>query len=202
MRSLSYSDQVLQVKIVIIGEAQVGKSSMLTRYMFDRYDEFSTPTLGVSFTSKLLTISSQQLKLNVWDTAGQERFHSLTRLYSRDAQIVIMVYDITSEATFIRLKALYNNLLVEGFEDKVVLVLAGNKEDLVELEQVPLSTAKDFAESINALYFKTSAKSGIGIDQMFYDACQKYLMNDPKLSKDNFFLTSSEEIRRKKACCG
>ena len=194
------SEEILNIKIVLIGEARVGKSCILQRYTRDVFEESGAPTLGVSFLSKKLIIKKQPLKLNIWDTAGQERFSSLTKLYSRDAQIVVFVYDITSKTTFERMKIWHQTLKHEGFDENVVYAVVGNKEDLVEEEEVPLSEAKSFAESLGACYYKTSAKFNQGIDEMFIGVCEKYVTRSSYVESNNINL-SEVGPKRKKTCC-
>lgn len=92
----------MQKKVVILGDSGVGKTSILFRYIFDRFDQSNLPTLGASFKSKMITLPSEndQIKLNLWDTAGQEKFKSLTRMYYQDAEAALIVYDTTFRESF------------------------------------------------------------------------------------------------------
>ena len=96
-----------QMKIVIVGEADIGKSSILLRYIADTYSDESNPTLGVAYLSKTITFGGIGIKMNIWDTAGQERFGSLTKIYSRDANAILLVYDITSRSSFEKMKSIF-----------------------------------------------------------------------------------------------
>ena len=92
--------EIEQIKVALIGEARAGKSSILTRYVTNTWQNFSTPTLGAAFQTRQIEIGNRLVQLNIWDTAGQERYHSIARLYSRDAKIIIFVYDITDRTSF------------------------------------------------------------------------------------------------------
>ena len=93
----------VQKKVVILGDSGVGKTSILFRYIFDKFDNQNLPTLGASFKSKVISLpqcQDEQIKLNLWDTAGQEKFKSLTRMYYQDAEAAVVVYDATFKESF------------------------------------------------------------------------------------------------------
>lgn len=159
--------EVEPIKVVIIGDARVGKSSILSRYITNTFQEHITPTLGAAYYTKVLDSRGKQIKLNIWDTAGQERYHSLAKIYSRDAKVVILVYDITDRGSYDGMKRWYSTLIKEGLGPNCLFCIFGNKEDLISEEKIPLEEAKTFSNSINAVYKKTSAKLNIGIDEGF-----------------------------------
>ena len=182
-----------------MGNPQVGKSCIMSRFVSDTFADEGSPTLGVSFLSKSIKVFEKEVKLNIWDTAGQERFSSLTRLYSRDAQVVLLVYDITSRESFDKLMQWHSSLLDQGFDENVIFAVVGNKEDLIEREQVSLEDAKSFAAKINAYFFKTSAKNSLGINELFKQVSEKAVFRQSdRLS--SVVLTGKRE--RKKSCCG
>jgi small GTP-binding protein len=187
------------IKIILVGHPKVGKSCILSRFVSNTFDEHGSPTLGVSFLSKTLKVMEKDVKLNIWDTAGQERFSSLTKLYSRDAQVVVFVYDITSKESFQKMNGWHLNLVEQGFDDNAVFAVVGNKEDLVEFEEVSLQEAKEFSARINALFFKTSAKNNLGIDELFRKVCEKIV--EKNTWKTNSVILTGNRIK-KKTCCG
>ena len=87
-------------KIIIIGDAGVGKSNMLVRYLKDEFDSTKAPTVGVEFASKMVKVDEDYAKLQIWDTAGQEKFKATSKQYFRNAAGIILVYDITKKRTF------------------------------------------------------------------------------------------------------
>lgn len=168
-------------KLLMIGDAGVGKSSMLLRFTDDSFDEHIQSTIGVDFKVKHLDVASKRIKLTIWDTAGQERFRTLTSSYYRGAQGVVMVYDVTRRDSFENLEQwlkevkLYSPNNGEG----VVKLLVGNKVDL-ENKVIPREEAEAWARSQGMLFLEASAKTRTGIKQCFMEVVQK-IVEDPEL---------------------
>lgn len=167
-------------KILMIGDAGVGKSSMLLRFTDDSFDTHIQSTIGVDFKVKHMDVMDKRVKLTIWDTAGQERFRTLTSSYYRGAQGVVMVYDVTRRDSFENLEQwlkevkLYSPNNGEG----VVKLLVGNKIDLDR--KVPREEADDWARSQGMLFLEASAKTKLGIRQCFLEVVQK-ILEDPDL---------------------
>lgn len=164
----------------MIGDAGVGKSSMLLRFTEDSFDTHIQSTIGVDFKVKHMDVMDKRVKLTIWDTAGQERFRTLTSSYYRGAQGVVMVYDVTRRDSFENLEQwlkevkLYSPNNGEG----VVKLLVGNKIDLDRKE--PREEAEDWARSQGMLFLEASAKTKLGIRQCFMEVVQK-ILEDPDL---------------------
>lgn len=167
-------------KILTIGDAGVGKSSILLRFTDDSFDDHIQSTIGVDFKVKHMDVMDKRVKLTVWDTAGQERFRTLTSSYYRGAQGVIMVYDVTRRDSFENLDTwlkeikLYSPNNGEG----VVKLLVGNKIDLER--RVPREEAEAWARRNGMLFLEASAKTRTGIRQCFMEVVQK-ILEDPDL---------------------
>ena len=126
------------------------------------------------------------LKLDIWDTAGQEQYRSLTKLFYKDANVAILVYDITSKQSFDELKGYWANQVKESGPADILLVICANKSDLINIEQVDEEEARNYAKEIGALFCLTSAKSADGISDLFLQIAQKHLgIDDVKLLKNN-----------------
>jgi len=166
----------------MIGDAAVGKSSMLIRFTDDAFDEHIQSTIGVDFKVKQLELNNKRIKLTVWDTAGQERFRTLTSSYYRGAQGVVMVYDVTRRDSFDNLDhwlkeiKLYSPNNGEG----VVKLLVGNKIDLADARQVDRNEAEEWARNHGMLFLEASAKTKTGVQESFMEVVHK-ILEDPDL---------------------
>ncbi|XP_022667417.1 ras-related protein Rab-21-like [Varroa destructor] len=167
-------------KVVLLGEGCVGKTSMILRYVQDRFNDQHFSTVQASYLTKTVAIGMKVVTLNIWDTAGQEIFHALGPIYYRDSNGALLVYDLTDEDSFRKVK----NWVMElnrMLGDEVVLVLVGNKSDLEGSRAVPLAEAERYAKSVGAAHFQTSAKLNRGINEMFLYLCSKMLEKNAKL---------------------
>ena len=164
-------------KVLLIGDAGVGKSSLLLRYTEDKFDDALGSTIGVDFKVKTVKADGKRVKLTLWDTAGQDRFRTLTSSYYRGAQGVVLVYDVTRRATFDDLQ----QWLVEvdaytpGGGEEVVKLLVGNKIDREVV--VPRTEAAGWARRRGMLFVETSAKAAVGVTQAFCEVVNKILEN-------------------------
>jgi small GTP-binding protein len=164
----------LKLKLILLGESGVGKSSIIHRFVGNNFNADQTPTLGASFMVRTMPIKDIAVTFNIWDTAGQERYQSLARLYYRKVDVAVLVYDITQRNSYEVLKKWYGELREYGPKNTVVIIVA-NKEDLVESEEVDEDEASSFAQSIGAIYTRTSAKTNHGIDKIFKEAAGRIL---------------------------
>lgn len=120
------------IKLVIIGNSSVGKSSVLLRFSDDQFSESYLTTIGVDFRFKTLNIDGRKVKLQIWDTAGQERFRTITNAYYKGADGIVLVYDITNSASFEDIERFWLNEVESYAEKDVELLLLGNKSDLAD----------------------------------------------------------------------
>lgn len=154
------------MKVLLIGDSSVGKTSVLLRYVDDTYNpEFQT-TIGVDFKISTLELQSKVVKLQLWDTAGQDRFRNIVASYYRGAQGVILMYDITNQASFQNIKNWYNETL-NHLQASTPKLLVGNKLDLAGQRTVKLADAQELADRLNMSYLETSAKNNQNIRQAF-----------------------------------
>lgn len=169
-------------KVLIIGDASVGKSSMLLRFTDDSFDEHIQSTIGVDFKVKHLDMSGKRVKLTIWDTAGQERFRTLTSSYYRGAHGVVLVYDVTRTDSFENLEQWLKEvqLYSPNNGESVVKLLVGNKIDMER--QVDRERAEAWARSHGMLFLESSAKTRLGIKQVFMEVVQKILENPEALA--------------------
>ena len=192
----------LEAKIVLLGEAGVGKSSIVLRYVTDSFKTDAEGTVGASYMGKIVNFNDRLVKLNIWDTAGQERYHSLAKMYYRDANAALLVYDVTNSDSFDGMIRWYNEVK-QNSNPGIVVAIAANKEDLIENEKIEHHKTMKFAESINAVFNRTSAKSSYGIEQIFKEIVIKLFpeINQIKERAQSVHLTSKSAKTHKKNCC-
>ncbi|KAF8922405.1 GTP-binding protein ypt5 [Mucidula mucida] len=126
----SAADKSVQVKLVLLGEAAVGKSSVVLRFVSNDFQANKEPTIGAAFLTQKCRLEDRVLRYEIWDTAGQERFHSLAPMYYRNAQAAVVVYDITKASSLEKAKSWVKELQRQA-NPNIVIALAGNKLDLV-----------------------------------------------------------------------
>ncbi|EAY23224.1 small GTP-binding protein, putative [Trichomonas vaginalis G3] len=156
----------MRFKVVIVGEADVGKTCIAQRASVGEFPERAKATVGAANCCIEVEVNGELISLNIWDTAGQERYRSLTQMYFTGASIAIAVFDITNLNSF---KALpeFITMLKEKAGNGVKIILVGNKCDLTD-RQIDIETAKEYQKEINAsLYLETSAKTGAKINDLF-----------------------------------
>ncbi|KAI3615285.1 gtp-binding protein ryh1 [Moniliophthora roreri] len=188
-----------RTKIVLLGDQSVGKTSLITRFMYDTFDNTYQATIGIDFLSKTMYLEDRTVRLQLWDTAGQERFRSLIPSYIRDSSVAIVVFDITSayyavptwidqmlklrhwtdRQSFLSTTKWIDDVRSERGND-VIIVLVGNKADLSDKRQVTLEEATATATGLNIMFMETSAKAGHNVKTLF----KKIAMSLPGMEKE------------------
>jgi small GTP-binding protein len=156
-------DTIPLLKVIIAGDGDVGKTSLVRRYCEGRFENSRVMTIGVDFQTKLVELPDQTVKLSIWDMAGQERFSTIRPGFYRGSQAAALVYDLTAPETLKNLVSWYFEIAKVVPEQKYLVV--GNKADLVsgDIDKVGLQ----FARVIHAEYLRTSAATGTGVPQLF-----------------------------------
>jgi len=160
--------RTLDTKVVLLGSQDVGKTSMVNRYIRGHFLSSTTATIGAAFFKRELTINNWKVLLQIWDTAGQERFRSMAPMYYRHALAAILVFDATSPDSLDKIEDWVKELN-EHASPEISLFIACNKSDLRDSQQgcVTIEQAQAFAQKIKAPLFETSAKTGKGIEELF-----------------------------------
>eukprot|EP01090_Pellita_catalonica_P013069 TRINITY_DN3017_c0_g1_i3.p1 TRINITY_DN3017_c0_g1~~TRINITY_DN3017_c0_g1_i3.p1 ORF type:complete len:214 (-),score=31.01 TRINITY_DN3017_c0_g1_i3:46-648(-) len=153
-------------KILMVGDSNVGKSSIVLRYTDDTFSGEPITTIGSDFKLHIVKVEGKEIKLNIWDTAGQERFRTITSSYYRGARGVILVYDATNELSFHNARQWLTEIKRYA-SSTVVKLFVGNKIDLTSQIKVASATGKQFADEFDMRYIETSAKDGKNIDTIF-----------------------------------
>ena len=200
----------IRLKLLIIGDSAVGKTSMLLKYTDNFFPESHLATIGVEFKTKEVEYNGYKIELQIWDTAGQERFKSITKSFFRNANGIIFVYDITQKNSFKNVKDWIKDSEANDYGFQRILV--GNKIDLQNKREVLLEDAKEWADKKNLEVIEASAKTGANIDKAVMKLIDLILQNKTNEEIMNKFgvnekkstekLTNNGEKNKKtKKCC-
>lgn len=213
MSSTLSSRKKVLLKIIILGDSGVGKTSLMNQYVNKRFSSQYKATIGADFLTKEVMIDDKLVTLQIWDTAGQERFQSLGVAFYRGADACILVYDITAEKSFDQLNSWRDEFLSQASPrdaENFPFVVLGNKVDKESERRVPKSKATQWCkvkESKPLPYFETSAKDGIKVEVAFLEAAQmaltKDMANDDVFIPDTINLSNQPAVTTKagKGCC-
>ena len=216
---MSGTKQATGNKIVLLGDSEVGKTCLISRFISGQFDANVNSTNGASYASKKVDFPElgKSLVLDIWDTAGQEKYKSLTKFFYKDAAMVVLVYDITRRESYDNLKNFWYKEIKEHGEKDIILGIAGNKSDLYDDEAVPEKEAREFAESVGAIFILTSAQNNSGVNKLFENIGKKFL--DPNFQEKveevknireaqqsvsldrNKVKPETKEEKKKKGCC-
>ena len=195
-------------KVLLLGNSDVGKSSLLLRYVDSVWNDAFVPTIGVDFKVKTLTINEKKVKMQIWDTAGQERFRTVVATYFRGAHGILLLYDVTNKDSFKNLESWLIEI-EKNAKEKVLKILIGNKCDLTDDREITTEEGKAFALRNGMEFMETSAKMNTNVTEAFEtlgklmiefnskgnQAAQKN--NDNK----NLKAGSGKNLKTKKGCC-
>ena len=201
-----YSDQIF--KILLLGDAGVGKSSIILRYKKNEFNASMVSSIGVDFKTKDIIVNDKKVKLQLWDTAGHERFRTITTSYYRGAHGIATVFDLSERESFEHVEKWLEEINKYAKEN-VMRFLIGNKSDLVDKRQVTYEEVRALANRLNIYYVETSAKNNINISDFFQIATKNYLSKyDFKKEKelagvslDSKKLNVSKNNNKQFGCC-
>jgi small GTP-binding protein len=221
-------DEPENVKVVLLGESGVGKTSIINQFTTNNFNSRCPTSVSAQFTSKIVKFPQfdKSLKFDIWDTVGQEKYRSLAKIFYKDAKIIILVYDITTDFSFNALKDFWYKETLNFADNDPIFAIVANKIDLYEKQTVDNNDGKAFAEEINALFQTTSALSNSGISNLFENLGKKFIIPNYDFKKNNQKLeeeylnqikqekkgkkkdkgvkinnNGTEEIGKKKKCC-
>ncbi|KAJ5075967.1 ras and ef-hand domain-containing protein [Anaeramoeba ignava] len=189
------------LKLLVIGNSMVGKSSILLRYCDGEFNDDLSTTIGVDFRFKTLEVTGKPIKLQIWDTAGQERFRTITGTYYRKADGIMVVYDITNEESFKQISTWFKEIKKHA-PPNVAKILVANKIDLQQSRVISQQQGQELAKSYNCSFFEVSAKSGEGVEKSFENLAEITFKNlsGGKNKKKKQAVLSNDEID-KSGCC-
>ena len=218
-------EDLIKLKLIVVGNQGTGKSCILNRFVNETFDENYQATIGLDFQSKNVTIHDQDVRLILYDTAGQEKFRSLIPMYIREAQIILLIYDISDKDSFDSIPRWIQEVLDVKNTD-AVFALIGNKNDLENDRKVTFEEGKKFAEENKFIFQEVSAKSGKNFETLFevqlfeavynkfksefdkrermYDDGQVNEENNDKNTDNKVKLeanNTNQNVKKKKKCC-
>ncbi|XP_028414868.1 ras and EF-hand domain-containing protein-like isoform X2 [Dendronephthya gigantea] len=205
--SPSYATPERMYKLVLAGDAAVGKSSFILRLCKNKFHSSLNATLGVDFQVKNLKVDSKTVALQLWDTAGQERFRSIAKSYFRKVDGVLLLYDVTCEASFVNIRD-WMSTIEESSQKKVPIMLCGNKCDLRDeflmegKKVISTESGQRLAKHYDALFIETSAKDGSRIEE----ACKELArvltsLENEEIEQSGLRLEKPEKEKKKRPCC-
>uniref|UniRef100_A0A1I7ZND4 EF-hand domain-containing protein n=1 Tax=Steinernema glaseri TaxID=37863 RepID=A0A1I7ZND4_9BILA len=190
-------------KVVFVGDSAVGKTCFLHRFCHNRFKPLFNATIGVDFTVKTIRLKDRLVAVQLWDTAGQERFRSITKQYFRKADGVVLMYDVTSEQSFLNVRNWIESVRV-GVDEGCVMCLVGNKVDLFAnnaSRQLTYEHGRKLAEEFGIMFFETSAATGYGIDQCMRSMAMKLQKREEDHLEEALKLEMSIQKTKRSWCC-
>ena len=202
--SISSETYDKKIKIMIVGETLVGKTSLIRRYTKNKFGRDYLATIGIDFQYKFLDINNKKIKVELWDTAGQERFKSIAKNYFQSSDGLLIVYDITDKKTFEKLDDWFEQIK-ENAPENSKLVLVGNKSDLGGKREIPIEEGQKFSEKNKVKFFETSAKDGTNVNSVF-EMLTNDIINDEggfatRNKRSSQVLKKKNMTAEKKSCC-
>ena len=207
MKKGKSSKKEVEVKIILLGNSGVGKTSIINRYINNTFNNNVTSSLGSQNFEKVVKKGKKTYKLNIWDTTGQEKYHSITNLFINKSNIVILTYSIDDINSFTGLDYWYNCVKEKLEQNKYILSIIGNKSDLIKEmdEEVKEEEGKKFAEEKDAVFKLISAKEDPkGIIDLFETLLDELIQSDLEFFGDGINgdnLNKKNVVDDRNKCC-
>ena len=193
-----------EVKIILIGESSVGKTSLIRQFIDHYFTEKRISTIGHDILQKEINLSEdKKIILTIWDTCGQEQYRTINQLFVKNAKLVLFVYDITKKKSFEELKNFWYEFVTSILGKNIIFGIAANKSDLYQNEEVNINDAKNFALKIDVILKETSAKNFESINSLIHDMVFKFIEKiekDSNLEENNNIVIENNK-KNKNRCC-
>ena len=192
----------LEVKIITLGDSHVGKSSLIFKFIEDKFSSSYMSTVGFDLKFKTIKINNEEIKVMIFDTAGQERFRSLASNYIKKANGILLVYDISDKNTFLNIENWMTNIKEES-SDTIPIILIGNKCDLDEQRKIQKEEGEQFANNNNLKFFETSCKDGDNVENCFIELTKQIIerKKEKQFNPNTQKLVNIKDKKKEKDCC-
>jgi len=195
-------ENIVVLKIILIGDSSVGKTSLLLTYSGGNFEDNYISTIGVDYKEKLIVVNNYKVKLKIMDTCGQERFKSLNKNFYSSSDGIIFVFDVTKESSFKSIDNWLNES--ENYRGKSKKILVGNKIDLMNIIEVKKENVEKYAENKKMFYYETSAKNGTNVEESFNKLAELIISDmtedEIKEKMEKTGLKNNSNGKRKKCC--
>eukprot|EP01091_Cochliopodium_minus_P013640 TRINITY_DN4439_c0_g1_i1.p1 TRINITY_DN4439_c0_g1~~TRINITY_DN4439_c0_g1_i1.p1 ORF type:complete len:241 (-),score=58.50 TRINITY_DN4439_c0_g1_i1:18-740(-) len=195
MTSMHNSDKNKVMKVLLLGDSYVGKTSLLNMYANNSFSEKYKATIGMDFLTKVIKTSKGEVTVQIWDSAGQERFSSLGNAFYRGTEAVMLIFDVTKESSFKSLASWKEQFLLRSnvdSKDDLPFLVIGNKIDLDGRRVITFEQANNWCTQNDYPYIETSAKTGEGVVKAFEEIAEKYRVQEIDYDKNNLALNENE----------
>ena len=201
---MTEENNIPDIKVILLGESAVGKTSIIRRFYDETFDLKETSTVSMSYVDKIVEIDGKKYKLIIWDTIGQETYRTMTQLFLNNSKIVIMVYSIDDKRSFTNLNFWYE-LYEKDLSNEAILGIIGNKSDLLTNIEVTFQEGSDFAKSKGAIFTELSCKENPEMIGFFFkDLLKAYLKKNNgeiEIDTQTIKLNTDDFKTRKVGCC-
>ena len=191
----------LTLKILIVGDSSVGKTNFMTRFIENKFSEGYMTTSGIDLQTTDIQIKNKKIRIQLWDTAGQEKYKSITKNLFLKVMGAIIIYDITSEKSYINCK-MWVQMIKEECGSHMQIIIVGNKSDLNDQRKIDEEEVMNYAKEQNTQYIETSCKTGENIRKAVSILCEKIMENKEMTDDSSFMLDNSAFLpQKKRKCC-
>ena len=193
-------DSDITIKLLLIGNAYVGKTLIVQKFIDNTFSKSTVSTIGVDLQSKIIDINGKKVKYLIWDTAGEDRMKTMTYSYYRGCHVILIVYDVTERKSFQNVTT-WVECIDKFAKSNVLRILVGNKTDLEDKRVVTKKKRKKLAEAHGLKYYEISALKITGLHEMFEDIAKEYVEIYEQKAYKNFQLKKEEIKKKNKLCC-
>ena len=203
---MALKEEPNEIKVILVGEPGTGKTSLINVSTGGKFSENMDSTIESTFVTKKIVKDNIEYSLNLWDTAGQEKYHSVTKLFLKNSEIVIFVYAINEKHTFEGMKSYWVTTIKESIGNDPILGIVGNKNDLFIQEEIKEEEANDFANTIDAKFKLVSAKTDpLGfinfLEELLDEFLKKKGLDIKKKDNANININIDKQKKKNKNCC-